>query len=70
MIFLYRVNVCCGAKEERVLISGLHTVCDLFCKGIGIIWFFIHNNNLFLLKLGCHTVLGWKYVILLFLSIF
>mmetsp|Transcript_17291 Transcript_17291/g.1542 ORF Transcript_17291/g.1542 Transcript_17291/m.1542 type:complete len:92 (-) Transcript_17291:152-427(-) len=27
------VNVCCGAKEDRVLLSGLHTVCDLFCKG-------------------------------------
>ncbi len=34
-IFFYisfRINICSGAKEDRVLLSGLHTVCDLFCK--------------------------------------
>ena len=27
------MNVICGTKEERLLLSGLHVVCDIFCKG-------------------------------------
>eukprot|EP01016_Furgasonia_blochmanni_P031032 TRINITY_DN3212_c0_g1_i14.p3 TRINITY_DN3212_c0_g1~~TRINITY_DN3212_c0_g1_i14.p3 ORF type:complete len:105 (+),score=2.48 TRINITY_DN3212_c0_g1_i14:164-478(+) len=27
-----RVNVSCGPVEERILISGLHLVCDIYCK--------------------------------------
>lgn len=26
------INVHEGAKEERVLITGLHTVCDIYCN--------------------------------------
>ena len=39
----HRVNVLCGPEEERLLMTGLHTVCDLAC-------------------MGCHRVLGWKYL--------
>jgi len=27
------VNTCSGPKEERLLLSGMHVVCDIFCKG-------------------------------------
>jgi len=27
------VNVKSGPKEERLLLSGVHIVCDLFCRG-------------------------------------
>ncbi|XP_065313492.1 protein yippee-like 1 isoform X2 [Gordionus sp. m RMFG-2023] len=26
------VNVVCGAAEERVLLTGLHAVADIFCE--------------------------------------
>ena len=42
-LFNRAVNVSLGPREERVLITGLHTVCDVHC-------------------IGCHAVLGWKYV--------
>ncbi|XP_075510232.1 protein yippee-like At3g08990 [Primulina tabacum] len=29
------VNVTVGEKEERVMITGLHTVVDVFCVGCG-----------------------------------
>eukprot|EP00386_Alphamonas_edax_P013105 GDKI01040610.1.p1 GENE.GDKI01040610.1~~GDKI01040610.1.p1 ORF type:complete len:147 (-),score=16.83 GDKI01040610.1:99-539(-) len=25
------VNVCCGPREERLLVTGMHIVCDIFC---------------------------------------
>lgn len=28
----YRVNVACGQAEERVLLTGLHAVADIFCE--------------------------------------
>lgn len=30
-LFNTAVNVYTGALEKRVLITGLHTVCDIFC---------------------------------------
>ena len=27
----YRANVSLGVKEDRLLITGLHTVCDIYC---------------------------------------
>ncbi|KAJ6982950.1 hypothetical protein NC653_025922 [Populus alba x Populus x berolinensis] len=30
-----RVNVFAGEKEERMMITGLHTVADIFCVGCG-----------------------------------
>lgn len=32
MIFFFRVNVGCGPAEERVLLTGLHAVADIFCE--------------------------------------
>ena len=28
----HRVNTTCGPKEDKLLLSGLHVICDLFCK--------------------------------------
>ncbi|XP_010908536.1 protein yippee-like isoform X4 [Elaeis guineensis] len=30
-----RVNVTVGLKEERMMMTGLHTVSDIFCVGCG-----------------------------------
>lgn len=27
-----RVNVACGQAEERVLLTGLHAVADIYCE--------------------------------------
>ena len=27
-----RINVSEGPKQERILITGLHTVCDIYCN--------------------------------------
>lgn len=37
MIFLNfdSVNVNVGEKEERMMMTGLHTVVDIFCVGCG-----------------------------------
>mmetsp|Transcript_10707 Transcript_10707/g.14332 ORF Transcript_10707/g.14332 Transcript_10707/m.14332 type:complete len:113 (+) Transcript_10707:210-548(+) len=32
-LFTTCVNVYTGPKEDRILITGLHTVCDIFCIG-------------------------------------
>ncbi|KAL6637657.1 hypothetical protein ACP70R_025229 [Stipagrostis hirtigluma subsp. patula] len=29
------VNVTTGVKEDRMMITGMHTVCDIFCVGCG-----------------------------------
>uniref|UniRef100_A0A8C0JK20 Protein yippee-like n=1 Tax=Canis lupus dingo TaxID=286419 RepID=A0A8C0JK20_CANLU len=29
---LYRVNVGCGPAEQRLLLTGLHSVADIFCE--------------------------------------
>ncbi|NWR77160.1 YPEL1 protein, partial [Centropus unirufus] len=31
-LFLSRVNVGCGPAEERVLLTGLHAVADIYCE--------------------------------------
>lgn len=30
--FFHRVNVGCGPAEERVLLTGLHAVADIYCE--------------------------------------
>lgn len=30
--FSYSVNVGCGPAEERVLLTGLHAVADIYCE--------------------------------------
>ena len=32
-MFISVVNVITAAKEQRLMTTGLHTVCDLFCNG-------------------------------------
>ena len=44
--FSISVNVNTSAAEERVLLTGLHEVADIYCE-------------------CCKTLLGWKYVIIL-----
>ncbi|KAG6511904.1 hypothetical protein ZIOFF_029983 [Zingiber officinale] len=34
-LFLNSVNVTAGTKEERMMLTGLHTVSDIFCVGCG-----------------------------------
>lgn len=31
-VFINRVNVGCGPAEERVLLTGLHAVADIYCE--------------------------------------
>eukprot|EP00252_Welwitschia_mirabilis_P006267 TRINITY_DN1709_c0_g1_i2.p1 TRINITY_DN1709_c0_g1~~TRINITY_DN1709_c0_g1_i2.p1 ORF type:complete len:112 (+),score=19.39 TRINITY_DN1709_c0_g1_i2:243-578(+) len=31
-LFNHVVNVCYGPKEDRIMITGLHTVTDVYCK--------------------------------------
>lgn len=30
--YVYSVNVGCGPAEERVLLTGLHAVADIYCE--------------------------------------
>lgn len=32
LLTIYRVNVACGQAEERVLLTGLHAVADIYCE--------------------------------------
>lgn len=32
LFIYYRVNVACGQAEERVLLTGLHAVADIYCE--------------------------------------
>lgn len=52
--FLNSVNVTAGTKEERMMLTGLHTVCDIFCVGCGsnLGWKYVKSSSiLFLLDL-------------------
>ena len=31
VINVFRVNISCGPCEDRILLTGLHSVCDIFC---------------------------------------
>lgn len=35
LMFLDRVNVSVGESEDRMMMTGLHTVADIFCVGCG-----------------------------------
>ena len=32
VLYIFSVNVGCGPAEERVLLTGLHAVADIFCE--------------------------------------
>lgn len=32
IIQIFRVNIGCGPAEERVLLTGLHAVADIYCE--------------------------------------
>ncbi|KAE8684930.1 Protein yippee-like [Hibiscus syriacus] len=44
-----RVNISSGGKEDRMMMTGLHTVADIFCVGCGSIvgwkYEFAHEKN-------------------------
>lgn len=35
LAMLHRVNVTAGLNEERMMMTGMHTVADIFCVGCG-----------------------------------
>lgn len=43
------VNVCSGPKEDKLLLSGLHVVCDLFCKNCHTVigWKYVTKSSFF-----------------------
>ena len=45
------VNVTAGIKEDRMMMTGLHTVSDIFCVGCGAIvgWKYVRIISSFLL---------------------
>ena len=53
-----RDNAVLGKFEERALLTGVHVVCDVYCRGCNHIFY-----NIKLFNLG-HKVIGWKYVFL------
>lgn len=46
------MNIITGPKEQRILLTGLHTVCDIFCKGCNnnVGWKYVKKNQLLLLN--------------------
>lgn len=51
-----RVNVTWGPKEERVLITGLHTVADIYCTSCNTVlgWKYVRQLlTTFLVFGGC-----------------
>lgn len=68
---LYRVNITLGSEEERLMLSGLHTVEDIFCCCCGQIlgWkyvslFFSLCFNLFFCSCPCSFLNKKLYLIL------
>ena len=41
------VNITVGEKEERMMMTGLHTVVDIFCVGCGSIvgWKYVRSGS-------------------------
>lgn len=35
LLVFFRVNVSVGVKEDRLMMTGMHTVADIFCVGCG-----------------------------------
>ena len=58
LLMMISVNISTGNEEDRMLMTGLHTVTDIFCVGCGsnVGWKYVrqqfyliscsHNNNL------------------------
>jgi hypothetical protein len=46
--YLYSVNVNQGPLEDRALSTGLHTVCDIYCKNCLTVvgWKYVNNTNI------------------------
>lgn len=43
----YRVNVTVGAKEDRLMMTGLHTVADIYCVKCGSVvgWTYVRGKR-------------------------
>lgn len=48
LLLFDRVNVSVGEKEDRMMMTGLHTVADIFCVGCGSIvgWKYVRINGI------------------------
>lgn len=46
------MNVTVGEKEERMMITGLHTVVDIFCVGCGSLvgWKYVRRSYVLLMN--------------------
>lgn len=66
MIFLNfdSVNVNVGEKEERMMMTGMHTVVDIFCVGCGSIvgWKYVRLNLFFDAAVGLFVLLPYVSV--------
>lgn len=62
-----RVNVGCGPAEERVLLTGLHAVADIYCENckttLG--WKYVSDWLQIHLTLVCVEVLRWAALVFL-----
>ena len=50
------MNLSTGPSEQKTLMSGLHVVCDVFCKGCTTIvgWKYVNNLIIILFKIKAH----------------
>lgn len=57
LVLISRVNINVGALEERMMVSGQHTVADIFCCFCGQIvgWKYVISLSLSLTRARTHT---------------
>lgn len=57
-VFYFRVNVGCGQAEERVLLTGLHAVADIYCESckttLG--WKYVSYIYIYVVPFWCASV--------------
>lgn len=55
IISIYRVNVTSGETEERMMMTGMHTVADIFCVGCGSIvgWKYVRLESMTWIMMTC-----------------
>ncbi|KAE8215670.1 hypothetical protein CF327_g1058 [Tilletia walkeri] len=70
-LFFSVLNARLGAKEDRQLLTGVHTVADLHCEGCGVNvgWTYLkawessqrYKEDKFIIeRAACHKVNGWS----------
>lgn len=58
----HRVNVGCGPAEERVLLTGLHAVADIYCENCKTTLGWKYVSQLLLLKLSPETFYFFSFL--------